>query len=139
MVFHHILNDTQKAMNECHRVLKKNGRLIFSEGVPPSEHVKPFYREMFKLKEERLTFMEDDLEKLMKNAGFRKIKKIIHWNKQSSIRNWLDNSGLPKDVCNRIYKMHMGLDEKGKRDYGMVIKKEDCLIDMKFAILVGEK
>jgi ubiquinone/menaquinone biosynthesis C-methylase UbiE len=43
MVFHHILENTQKAMDECYRVLKPGGKMIFSEGVPPSEHLKPFY------------------------------------------------------------------------------------------------
>src|SRR3989338_2924881 len=55
MMFHHILEDTQKAMNECHRVLKKGGRMVLSEGVPQTPAVKEDYTKMFKLKEERLT------------------------------------------------------------------------------------
>ncbi|HOG24351.1 MAG TPA: class I SAM-dependent methyltransferase, partial [Candidatus Omnitrophota bacterium] len=43
MCFHHIIEHTQKAMHECYRVLKKGGRMIFSEGVPPTKHVVPFY------------------------------------------------------------------------------------------------
>lgn len=139
MVFHHIIEDTHLAMRECWKVMKKGGWMILSEGVPPTEHVKPFYIEMFKLKEDRLTFMERDLESLMHNAGFKVIRKVVHWNKKSSIRNWLENSGLPKKDQDAIFRMHIDLDEKGKKDYNMLIKDNDCLIDMKFLIYVGIK
>jgi ubiquinone/menaquinone biosynthesis C-methylase UbiE len=139
MVFHHILSDTQKAMDECYRVLRPGGKMIFSEGVPPTERVKPFYSEMFKLKEERLTFMDGDLSDLMENSGFRNIQKKLYWSKGSSIRNWLGNSGLPAEVQERIFRMHLEMHEHGKEDYNMVIENGDCLIDMKFVILVGEK
>ena len=139
MVFHHITDETMMAMSECHRVLKKGGRMIFSEGVPPTRHVVPFYTEMFKLKEERLTFMEEDLEKLMRQAGFGNIRKKIYWSRRSSIRNWLGNSGIPQENQDRIFQMHLDLDAQGKRDYNMVIENGDCFIDMKFVILAGEK
>lgn len=139
MVFHHILEYTEKAMRECHRVLRKGGLMVLSEGVPPSEHVKSFYTEMFKLKENRLTFMEEDLLGLMKKAGFRRIKKIIFYARQSSIRNWLSNSSLPRATQETIFKMHLSLDERGKKDYQMTLRGNDCFIDMKFVILTAEK
>ena len=139
MVFHHVTDKTQAAMDECFRVLKAGGRMIFSEGVPPTRHVVPFYTEMFKLKEERLTFMEEDLECLMKKAGFRKIRKTIVWNRRSSIKNWLENSGIPQKNQDLIFQMHLELDAQGKRDYHMAVENGDCFIDMKFVILTGEK
>ena len=139
MVFHHILEHTQKAMDECYRVLKAGGVMIFSEGVPPSEHVKPFYTDMFKLKEERLTFMDSDLITLMRNSGFENIQEMVYWNRRSSIRNWLENSGLPVDTQESIFQMHLELSEQDQQDYNMIIEDGDCLIDMKFVILVGEK
>lgn len=139
MCFHHIMDHTQKAMNECHRVLKKGGRMIFSEGVPPTPHVEPFYTEMFKLKEDRITFMDDDLVRLMRSAGFNKVTPMIFWVRGASIRNWLENSGLPLATQEKIFEMHLELDEQGKRDYNMKIEKNDCFIDMKFVILTGEK
>ena len=139
MVFHHILEDTQKAMDECFRVLKNGGKMIFSEGVPPSEHVKPFYKEMFKLKEDRLTFMEEDMAALVKGSGFTKTDKIIYWLRQASIKNWLQNSNLHKDVQDKIMKMHLDLDDRGKKDYNMKVTEGDVLIDMKFVILISTK
>jgi ubiquinone/menaquinone biosynthesis C-methylase UbiE len=139
MVFHHVTTDTQKAMGECFRVLKKGGKMVFSEGVPPTHHVVPFYTEMFKLKEDRITFMDEDLEALMRNAGFSKIDKQIYWSRQSSIKNWLENSGIPQENQDKIFQMHLDLDAQGKKDYNMTITEKDCLIDMKFVILTGTK
>jgi len=139
MCFHHIIEHTQKAMNECFRVLKKRGRMIFSEGVPPTKHVVPFYTEMFKLKEKRITFMEEDLERLMRSSGFRDIQKKIFWVRHASIRNWLENSGLSKAMQDKIFQMHIDLDARGKSDYNMKIEDGDCFIDMKFVILNGGK
>lgn len=139
MVFHHITQHSRQAMRECYRVLKKGGVMVFSEGVPPTEHVVPFYTKMFKLKEDRITFMEKDLISLMKHGGFKKIRKKIFCLKQASIRNWLQNSGLPQGVQDKIFEMHLALDARGKRDYHMTIRDNDCFIDMKFVILTGTK
>jgi len=139
MVFHHILENTQKAMDECYRVLRRGGKMIFSEGVPPSDRVKPFYVDMFKLKEERLTFMDSDLIGLMRDAGFVNIQERVYWSRSSSIKNWLYNSGIPVENQERIFEMHLEMDETGKKDYNMKIENGDCFIDMKFIILVGEK
>lgn len=139
MVFHHITEQAEKAIKECNRVLKKGGFMIFSEGVPPTKHVVPFYTEMFKLKEKRVTFMESNLIALMKRGGFKKIKTKIFWLRQASIKNWLQNSGIPQEAQDKIFQMHLDLDAQGKKDYNMSIKNGDCFIDMKFVILTGQK
>lgn len=138
-VFHHILENTQKAMDECYRVIKKGGFIVLSEGIPPSPEVKKDYAEIFKLKEKRLTFLEKDLIKLMRRAGFKKIKSIIHMMKNFSIKNWLENSGLPVKKQNEIFEMHVSGSEVFKKAYNMKIANNDCLIDVKSLILVGEK
>lgn len=139
MVFHHIMERTQGAMNECHRVLKKGGKMIFSEGVPPSPVVKNDYIKIFKLKEKRLTFMEDDLVSLMQKAGFRDIRTVILWLRRMSVKNWLNKSGLPKSTQEKIYRMHSHGSDEFKSVYNMLMADGDCLIDMKMAILVGRK
>jgi ubiquinone/menaquinone biosynthesis C-methylase UbiE len=138
-VFHHILRNTQGAMNECYRVLKKGGWIIFSEGVPPSPEVKQDYIEIFKLKEKRLTFMEEDLITLMERAGFRNIQPDILWLRKMSVRNWLANSALPQSTQDRIFELHINAGDYFKKAYNMVEIEGDCLIDMKMVIVTGEK
>lgn len=139
LVFHHILKGTQKAMNECHRVLKKGGLMVFSEGVPPSPEVKQDYIEIFKLKEKRLTFMKEDLIALMERAGFEHIQSEILWLRKMSVRNWLANSGLPQSIQDRIFECHVNAKDYFKKAYDMVEIEGDCLIDMKMIVLTGEK
>lgn len=139
MLFHGLVNTADKAMAECHRVLRSGGIMILSEGVPPSAHVKPFYTKMFKLKEKRLTFLEKDLERLMERARFVNIKTRSLFSRQVSIKNWLENCGLPQKKQDQIFQMHLDLDARGKKDYNMTLKHGDCFIDMKFAIVTGEK
>jgi ubiquinone/menaquinone biosynthesis C-methylase UbiE len=138
-VFHHILRGTQKAMDECYRVLKKGGIMIFSEGIPPSPEVKQDYIEIFKLKEKRLTFMEEDLIALMTTAGFVNIESVVMRLKKMSVRNWLANSGLPQSVQDKIFELHANARDYFKKAYNMVETDDDCFINMKMVILAGEK
>jgi len=138
-VFHHILRGTQQAMNECYRILKPRGQMVFSEGIPPSPEVKQDYIEIFKLKEKRLTFMEEDLIALMRRAGFKNIQTEVLWLRKMSIRNWLVNSGLPQPIQDRIFELHVNAKDYFRRAYNMVEADRDCLIDMKMAILSGVK
>ena len=138
-VFHHILRGTRAAMNECYRVLKKGGLMVLSEGVPPTPEVKQDYIEIFKLKEKRLTFMEEDLIALVERAGFKNIQSKILWLRKMSVRNWLVNSGLPQPIQGRIFDLHANAGDYFKKVYNMVEIEGDCLIDMKMVILTGEK
>jgi len=139
MVFHHIIEDTQKAMDECYRVLKKGGKMILSESIPPSPEVKEDFVRIFSFKEERLTFLEEDLIKMMKNSGFKNIKINFHTMENFSVKNWLEKSGLSQKNQDKIFEMHVTNSETFKNAYNMKIINGDCLIDVKNIILVGEK
>lgn len=139
MVFHHIIRDIEKAMIECYRILKPAGQMLISEGVPPDIRIKDWYTEMFKLKEERRTFMEDDLVALMVQAGFVDVETEIYISKRCSIKNWLTNSGLPQGTQDKIMHMHFDMPAYGKDAYNMVETEDDCLIDMKFVTVIGRK
>ncbi len=139
LVFHHILNLRQKAMDECYRMLKRGGTMIFSEGIPPTKRVKKDYMAIFRLKEKRITFYEEDLVSLMKKSSFKEIKTMIIYLRRMSVKNWLINSGLPKAVQEKIYGLHKYAADYFKQDYNMIEKKDDCLIDMKMAIVTGRK
>ncbi len=139
MVFHHILERSDEAMAECHRVLKRGGKMILSEGVPPCREVKEDYTRIFRLKEERVTFLEDDLHALLGRAGFINVQLQTVVLKHMSVRNWLANSGLPEETQEEIFRMHADAMPYFKKAYDMIETDNDCMIDMKMAILVGEK
>jgi len=140
MVFHHILEDTQKAMDECYRVLKNGGKMVLSEGVPPTTEVKKEYKDIFALKEDRLTFLEDDLVDMMKKAGFRDIKVITHIMHNFSIKDWLEKAGgITKEKQDKIFEMHVTASDVFKKSYNMKITNGDCIVDVKNLIIVGVK
>ncbi|MFH1212801.1 MAG: class I SAM-dependent methyltransferase [Candidatus Neomarinimicrobiota bacterium] len=139
MVFHHIIKNIQNAMDECYRILKKGGKMILSEGVPPTPEVRKDYENIFKLKEDRITFLEEDLIRLMKNSRFENIRITTYVMKNFSVKNWLEKSGLVPEKQDKIFEMHVTASEIFKRDYNMKIVNGDCLINVKNLILVGEK
>ena len=83
--------------------------------------------------------MEEDLIALMESAGFKEIQISFLWLRQMSIKNWLINSGLPQSTQTKIFKLHVNAADYFKKAYNLVENGGDCLIDMKMAILVGEK
>ncbi|MBD3164444.1 methyltransferase domain-containing protein [Candidatus Woesearchaeota archaeon] len=139
MVFHHITENTQEAMDECYRILKYGGKMILAEGIPPKPEIKEDYATIFQLKEKRLVFLKQDLVNLMKKSGFQTIKTVEYIMKGFSINNWLRNSGLPEEKSNKIYELHVNASDEFKEAYNMKITEKDCLIDVKNLIIVGEK
>ena len=141
MVFHHILEGLDTAMQRCHEALSPGGRIIVAEGLPPSDdpHVISWYSEMFKLKEDRLTFTEQDLTTRLARAGFRNVETYTYLMKGFSIGNWLANSGLPKQRQEEIMRLHRSADQKLRDAYCMRCVGEDCLIDAKNVVLAGQK
>ena len=139
MVFHHIIERTQKAMNECYRVLRKGGKIVLSEGVPPIPELKEDYKNIFKIKEKRLVFLEEDLSNIMRISGFKDIMALNHTMKNFSVKNWLENGCLPQKIQDKIFEMHVTGSDIFKNAYNMKIVNGDCLIDVKNLILVGKK
>ena len=113
--------------------------MILSEGVPPIPEVKDDYTKIFKLKEKRLTFLEEDLVNLMMKSGFINIKVVTHIMRRFSVHDWLQNSGAPSEKQNKIFEMHVTASDIFKKAYKMKIVNGDCLIDVKNLILVSQK
>lgn len=139
MVFHHITQDLEHAVSECFRVLKQGGALVVSEGVPPCPEVKPEYMQIFQLKENRLTFLPEDLVLLLEQAGFFGICYETYLMPRVSVKNWLENSGCPKHIQGKIMQLHFNSSNLFKKVYEMQISGDDCLIDMRFLVVKGYK
>jgi ubiquinone/menaquinone biosynthesis C-methylase UbiE len=141
MVFHHILENPDRALTRCHDLLKSRGKIIIAEGVPPSEDVDviDWYTRMFALKEDRVTLTASGLVAALKRNSFTNIKCHIYMMDNFSIRNWLDNSGLPNAQHAAIMAMHRNASPKIKRLYRMRFEGDDCLIRTRNVIVVGVK
>jgi len=83
--------------------------------------------------------MEEELINIMRRSGFKDINISQYIMKNFSVNDWLENSGLTKRRQNKIFKMHTRGSDMFKKAYNMKITKDDCLIDVKNLILVGEK
>ena len=138
MVFHHARN-LEMAMDEVYRVLKPGGSFILCEGNPPDRYSISFYENMFRFKEERITFLLDDLVNLLVRKGFQKITSRTVILKDMSLNNWLENSGLPFRNIDIIRKMHYDCDILLQKAYNIKFQNDDILMDWKFSIVSGVK
>lgn len=94
---------------------------------------------MKKVKEKRRTYTIDDLVELLEYRGLIDIEIRIHKIPSVSISNWLGNSGLPKETCDKIYNMHLDCEDYVKKAYNMEIVSGDILMDWTTAIISGVK
>jgi ubiquinone/menaquinone biosynthesis C-methylase UbiE len=138
-VFHHITKDADNAMRECYRLLKKNGLVVLSEGVPPTEDAYADYKKVMLAKETRIIFTPADLIELVSNAGFYivDVKEIML--EQVSVKNWLVNSGLSTKRQDYIYDLVLNTGVSYKLGHKMTLHNDDCYIDMRMMIVVGQK
>ena len=140
MVFHHI-NDLEKGLNNCYKMLKPDGSLIIQEGIPPTENktIIEWYKYVMGKKEKRHTFTETQMYWLLTGCGFRNITSKVITDKNFSVSNWLASSGQDKKVCKEIYELHKTAPEYIKKVYNMRITKDDILINTKVLLIKGTK
>lgn len=139
-VLHHIVKENQKAVDECYRVLKKKGRILIGERVPPADEVKEEYNKIFQLKnDERIIFTEQGLIQVLMNSGFKIVVSEDYWIRNLSVKNWLSKSTLPTEIQDKIYSLHVNGSRELKEAYNMKIFADDCLIDIKNVVIKGKK
>ena len=141
MVFHHILDNLDRAILRCYDLLKDGGKITIAEGVPPvdDQKVVDWYTEMFKYKEKRRTFLPKDLIYYLRKNGFQNIKHSIHIMENFNINNWLENSGLDSKNQEIILNMHLEADNDIKKAYNMRINNNECFVRTRNVIITGEK
>jgi len=141
MVFHHILDNLDRAFLRCYDLLKSRGQLIIAEGIPPSENqeVIDWYTGMFKHKEVRRTFTRSLLVHYFVKNGFQDVKVYKYKMKRFNINNWLVNSGLDRAKQKLILNMHLDASRKVKTAYNMTVENGVCLVDTDNLIIVGKK
>ena len=141
MVFHHILDNLDRAILRCYDLLKDNGKIIIAEGVPPTNDKKiiDWYTDMFKLKEKRRTFIPEDLCYYLIKNGFKNVDYKIYIMENFNINNWLNNSGIDPKIQDEILRLHLEADPMIKEAYNMKINNGECIVRTKNIIVTGEK
>lgn len=139
MVLHHVLKNLGAGVGECFRVLRKGGRILIAEGVPPNYRLKKDFVRIFKWKEKRHTFLEDDIMKLVADAGFHRINIRTFFLDEVSVNNWLQEGGLPGENVEKIMELHRQASPYFKRAYRLKEVSGEIFIDMKHAIVTAEK
>ena len=137
MSFHHIVH-IKKAICECSRILKNNGKLIICEVIPP-ENSFLFYNQFFKIKEKRHIFTKNDLLNILKYGNFKNIQSKNYIMEKVSIKNWLKNSGLSEDKQKIIFDMWGNSNNIVKKEHNLFKNNGDIFVDWNFIIFSGDK
>ena len=139
MIFHHLNGNLREGVSECFRVLRKGGRIVIGEGVPPNYRLKEDFIKIFAWKETRHTFLEQDIMNLLADAGFQRINIRTFLLDGMSVNNWLENAGLPEERIKIILELHRNASRYFKKAYRLKETNGEILIDMKQAIVTAEK
>jgi hypothetical protein len=84
--------------------------------------------------------MPEDLIRLLKENGFKHVRTNIIVDEHMSVKNWLENAGtLSKETVEKIFDLHKNASPRFKELYNLKEKGDDILIDVKVAIITGEK
>uniref|UniRef100_A0A6M3L7K3 Putative methyltransferase n=1 Tax=viral metagenome TaxID=1070528 RepID=A0A6M3L7K3_9ZZZZ len=137
-VFHQV-GDIGRAFSECFRVLKHGGRIVVAQPVPADAGIEHEYKRIFKLKDDRNVYLENDYFRFMMEAGFKNIYSEPYIFKSMSVYEWLNGSAIPIRQQLQILKLHENASDEYKKAYNMRLEEGDCFIDVKFVIMTGEK
>lgn len=138
MLFHHLTNPHQVLKNIWH-ILDPGGIVVICEGNPPGHLEIPLYEEIFKHKEERVVVTESVLVNWLDSAMFGDITLKPYWLRHASLKNWIENSGIPDEKKNIIWELHRNAPESWKQAYHYIETEDDILMDWKFTVAVGKK
>ena len=133
MVLHSEFERTDNIIKEFKRILKDNGILVISEGIPMDDSLLDFYKSFLLKKEKRDVFTKDYLIKVLKDFCDIKAQEIIL--KNQSIKNWLDNSGTEKKLADEIFRIHLQAPKEIKEKINMIEKNDDIYCDWKHIII----
>jgi ubiquinone/menaquinone biosynthesis C-methylase UbiE len=142
MVFHHV-NPILKGLKNCYNLLKKNGKLIIAESIPPSDesNVVNWWGEVRSLKEKRIVFTPKILKEYLNYIGFKNIEYNIYTQSKetSSTKNWLTSSGLSTKIQQQIYEFHENAPNEIKIAHKMEITNNDIFCQHRHIIIKGIK
>jgi len=142
MVFHHILDarDREKIIHIIYDSLMNDGKLVIIEDVPPNEDCRELYDEIFKLKEDRVSFLPSELVILLQTQ-FSNVESHQYFMENSSVMNWMKSNDLNVEIQEKIIDLYKNAPKSFVDAYKMKLLESpfDILLRRKFAIIIGVK
>ena len=141
MVFHHILKNQKKALINCYNYLKKFGKIIIAEALPPSDskNVAKWFYDMFLYKEKRVKILPSAFKTKLQNCGFKNVEIKEYFMLNFNVNNWIENSGLEPKKISKIMQMHFSAPVEVKKAYNMKINNNQITVNSKYMIITGQK
>lgn len=135
----HHLKDPESGISQAAKALRRGGRIVLVEGVPPDSKVRPFYTELFHLFDNRHILTEGDLLALLRMNGFRDVVLQPYFMENVNLNDWLKKVSPTEDVRRKALEMHMAGDEHFRRVYDFREHDGEYLMTWRFMMASGIK
>ena len=135
----HHLKDPEAGFSTAIRALRRGGRVVLCEGVPPDSRVRPFYTELFKLFDNRHILTEGDLLALLRMNGFRHIVLQPFYMEKVNLNDWLRKVTSDEKVRAKALKMHLDGDAHFRRVYEIEGEGDAMTMTWRFMVATGRK
>lgn len=135
----HHLADPESGFRKAMRALRRGGRIVLVEGVPPDSRVRPFYTELFRLFDNRHILTEGDLLALLRMNGFGNVVLQPYFMENVNLGDWLTKVSPNEEVRRKALAMHLAGDEHFRRVYEFRENDGQYVMTWRFMIASGVK
>lgn len=135
----HHLKDPEAGFDKAIRALRRGGRVVLCEGVPPDSRVRQFYTDLFKLFDNRHILTEGDLLALLRMNGFRQIVLQPFFMEKVNLVDWLRKVSPNEEVLQKALQLHLAGDEHFRRVYEIEGEGEALTMTWRFMVATGVK
>jgi SAM-dependent methyltransferase len=133
----HHLKDPEAGISTAMRALRRGGRIVLVEGVPPDSRVRPFYTELFSLFDKRHILTEGDLLALLRVNGFENVVLQPYFMENVKLLDWLKKVSPNEEVRTKALKLHLDGDEHFRRVYDFKENNGDYTMTWRFMVASG--
>lgn len=102
----HHLADPEAGVAQAKRALRRGGKLVVCQGVPPHHSLLPFYRDLFALFDKRHLLTEADIITMFRTNGFREIALVPVFMANVDLIEWLRKVSPNEEVYSKALALH---------------------------------
>lgn len=135
----HHLEDPESGFQTAIRALRRGGRVVLCEGVPPDGKVRQFYTELFALFDKRHILTEGDMLALLRMNGFKQIMLQPFFMENVNLVDWLRKVSPNEEVLQKALKLHLAGDEHFRRVYEVKGEGDQLTMTWRFMVATGIK